>query len=144
MNDNNAPAVRRRIDEAQIDEWRNECLAAARHGTDERTLEQWLRENGCPPRARQDILAQARGVRGLHHRAIGAKALGLGLLLCAAGLALIGISVIGVPAGGGMRVHSTRLVVFGAAALAGGLTPLLFGLWKMVTGSAVPVDATRR
>ena len=144
MNDHNAPAVRRRIDEAQIDEWRNECLAAARHGADERTLEKWLQENGCPPRTRLAILAQARSERGLRHRAIGPKSLGLGLLLCAAGLALIGISLIGAPAGDGTRAHSARLVTIGAVVLAGGLTPLLFGLWKRVAGSAVPVDAPRR
>ena len=140
----NTPAVRRRIDDAQIDEWRNECLAAARHGADERTLEKWLQENGCPPRTRLAILTQARGVRRLHHRGSGAKALGLGLLLCAAGLALIGISLIGVPVGGGVRVHSAKVVMIGAVVLAGGLTPLLFGLWKTVTGSAVSVDVPRR
>ena len=144
MNDHNAPAVRRRIDEAQIDEWRNECLAAARHGADERTLEKWLQENGCPPRTRLDILAQARSERGLRHRAVGAKALRWGLLLCAAGLALIGISLIGVPAGNGARVHSAKLVTIGAVVLAGGLTPLLFFLWNKVTSSAVSVDVPRR
>jgi hypothetical protein len=144
MNDHNAPAVRRRIDEAQIDEWRNECLAAARHGADERTLEKWLLENGCPPRTRLAILAQARGERGLRHRPVGAKALGLGLLLCAAGLALIGISLIGVPAGSGMRAHSAKMVTIGAVVLAGGLTPLLLGLWKRVTSSAVSADVPRR
>ena len=144
MNDQNAPAVRRRIDEAQIDEWRNECLAAARHGADERTLDKWLQENGCPPRTRQAILAQASAERGLRHRAVGGKALGLGLLLCVAGLVLIGISLIGVPAGGGVRVHSSRVVMIGAVVLAGGLTPLLFGLWKKLTASPVSADAPRR
>ena len=144
MNDHNVPAVRRRIDEAQIDEWRNECLAAARHGADERTLEKWLQENGCPPRTRLDILAQARSERGLRHRAVGPKALGVGLLLCAAGVALIGISLVGVPAGDGVRAHSTKMMMIGVLVLAGGLAPLLLGLRKRGAASAEPVDAPRR
>ena len=138
MNDQ-TPAIRRRIDAAQIDEWRNECIAAARHGTDQRTLENWLKENGCPPRAREDILTQARGVRRMHHRGTGAKALGLGLLMCAAGAAFIAFSVHGVPVGDGMRMHSGRALFGGGAMLVSGLVPLLFGLWKTLTGSAVEV-----
>ncbi len=41
-------------------------------------------------------------------------------------------------------VHSGRLALAGLALMAAGLTPLLFGLWKMLTGSAVEVEAPDR
>ena len=138
------PAVRRRIDAAQIDEWRNECLAAARHGTDEKTLESWLKENGCPPRTRQDILLKARAERRAHHRGLGAKALGIGLMLCVVGAAILGVSVVGVPVGGHMRVSSGRAAIGGLVLLGTGITPLLFGAWKALTGSTVTVEPPQR
>ena len=138
------PAVRRPIDAAQIDEWRNECLAAARHGTDEKTLEGWLKENGCPPRLRQDILLKARAERRTHHRALGAKALGIGVVLCVAGAAIAVVSYSGVPVGGHMRVSSGRAMLGGLALMGTGLTPLLFGAWKALTGSTVAVETPER
>ena len=143
MNEN-TPAVRPRIDAAQIDEWRNEALAAARNGTDERAIESWLKENGCPPRTRQDILLKARAERRTHHRGVGVKAMGLGLLAFAGGAALLAVSVGGVPVGDGTRIASPRGALAGAGLIAVGLPPLLFGVWKMLTGSAVEVQLPER
>ena len=143
MNEN-TPAVRPRIDAAQIDEWRNEALAAARNGTDERTIESWLKENGCPPRTRQDIVLKARAQRRTHHRGIGVKAMGLGLLAFAGGAVLLAASVGGIPVADGVRMASPRGALAGAGLIAVGLPPLLFGAWKMLTGSSVAIEPTER
>ena len=136
------PAVRPRIDAAQIDEWRNEVLAAARNGMHEREIEAWLKAQGCPPRTREAIVLKARGARRTHHRGAGLKALFIGLGVCAGGAALAVLGIYGIPVGDHMRVHSARLVLAGAAFLVLGMPLLLFGLYKTLTGSTAAVQTS--
>ncbi|MEP6504277.1 MAG: hypothetical protein ABJD97_13160 [Betaproteobacteria bacterium] len=134
MNDT-TPTARPRIDAARIDEWRNEALAAARDGMHEREIEAWLKGEGCPPRTRGEIVAQARGARRTHHRGAGLKAFLLGLGVCAAGAAMLVFGLVGVPVGDHLRAYSPRFLLAGAAFVALGMPPLVYGLYKTLTGS---------
>ena len=137
--DTAAQPLRKKIEEWQIDEWRNEAHTLFRHGNREAVVVQYLTERGCPPRIRDLVIAHARAAGRTHHRGAGLKALGIGGALCLGGALACWFGFSGVPMGGYL-LHSGKLVWVGLGAIAAGAMPLGLGLFKTLTGSDVEVE----
>jgi len=143
MNDN-APArpVKARITHGAQQRWLEDAHGFLQNGESPAAIDAWLRDEGCPPRLRQELLRQADARHLGEHRRQGLRVLALGLAAIALGgvLAWWALSTLVPPAGGGLH-HGGRLLFAGAVTAVVGAMVGLVGVWKMVTGSRVDLFA---
>ena len=144
MTDNAAlQPVKPRLTRTGIDRWREQAAYMFATGQKRPAVEAWLKSQGCPPRTRAELLRKAHAKGRGHHRRAGLRALSIGLVMWAIGALCLWVAYAGIPAGGGVRVHASGLLLFGGAFLLAGATPILFGVWKFLTGSAMAGPAER-
>jgi hypothetical protein len=135
--------ARTRITHAQQVRWQEEAAAFIEHGESPAGIHAYLQEQGCPPRLRDELLRKARAsVRG-EHRAIGLKLFGVGALGTFLGAATIYPAMRSAMNGDDPHYYSgaTFRIAIGVLFLA--VPPLIYGGWKLVTGSAVDAPPQR-
>jgi ferric-dicitrate binding protein FerR (iron transport regulator) len=131
--------------------WRRMASELFQAGASEDAVQHALRKAGCLAYLRREICEQARretafADRGRHRR-VGLRAFLFGFAMCALGVAIWVTAAL---------VHMTdptntaflaggRSVLLGAVGcVVVGFTPMVFGLFKLITGSAVAVVAPPR
>ncbi len=141
----NAPVrpVKPRITHGQQQRWQQEAAAFIEHGESVAVIQAWLQEQGCPPRMREDVIRKARASVRSEHRVIGLRMFLLGVGATALG-AICGYGAwSGVPVGDGERLHGGGFLKLALALLILGVPPLIYGGWKMLSGSTVAAPVER-
>ena len=129
--------VKARITHGQQQRWKEEAAGFIETGESDAGIRAYLQEQGCPPRLREELIRQARAsVRG-EHRGIGLRLFGLGVAATLGGAACGYYAFIGVPTGDGMRTHYGSLLKMCLALLMLGVPPMIYGAWKIISGSTV-------
>ena len=131
--------VKARITHGQLVRWQQEAAGFVEVGESPAVIHAWLQEQGCPPRMRDEVLRKAReSVRGEHR--------GIGLKLFAAGAVGTGLGVSAIVGSARAAFSNDGQHAYGAGyfgvKLAIGLLflsvpPLVYGGWKLLTGSTV-------
>ena len=141
----NAPThpVKARITHGQQQRWKQEAAGFIELGESDAAIRAYLQEQGCPPRMRDELVRQARAsVRG-EHRGIGLRMFALGLAATLGGAACGFYAYSGIPVGDGARLYSGGLLKMALALLVLGVPPMMYGGWKLISGSAVAAPPAR-
>ena len=137
-----AEPVKSRITPAAQERWLQEAKERLLAGHSVTVVDGLLKDAGCPPRLRQELLARADArSRGPH------RAKGLRVLLAGVGVAALGGLVIWwarttlVVSMSGQVHHPGKLAFCGVVIAVVGAWMGLVGVWKMLTGSSIDITA---
>jgi len=130
--------------------WRRMATEMFSQGASEDQVQQALRKAGCLALIRRQICEQTRHlvpVDRAANRREGLRAFVIGTGLCALGVLLltaIALTHDRSASESALAFGGRRVALFSWGLLAAGFTPMLFGLWKLLTGSATSIVPTRR
>jgi len=128
--------VKARITQTAQQRWLEQARQFVRNGDSGEAVDDWLQAQGCPPRLRQELLAQAAAAGRDRHRGDGLRVLAAGLAVSA-----LGVAVRQWATHDGVTRLSGRLEFWGLVIGAVGVMVALVGGWKMLTGSSVDLTS---
>ncbi len=132
----NAQASKVRITRALIDEWTDDAEDYLNGGSRVAEVHQLLKERGCPPKMRDQVLRKAGDKVRARHRGEGLRSLVLGIGTAGAGV-LFTLACTGQINLGGYVMYSVKGALVSAGMAAAGAVWAVTGVYKMLTGSAV-------
>lgn len=134
--------VKSRITPAAQERWFEEAKERLLDGHSLEVVDGLLKDAGCPPRLRQEILARANARSRGPHRAKGLRVFLAGVVVLAIGAVLIWWARMTWMDTMTHRLgHNDRLAFCGMVIAVVGAWMGLVGVWKMVSGSSVDITA---